>query len=447
MSLFEPFCPASSFVTVDKDVARIPPHAILPNVNDNHKKLTMRKIYLGFVILLFLQFSSFGQISDLGELFKNNLKQLDHNTLIDANFLEKAKGKTVVLTSLAKGCKWRLEEMAYYNKLKSEYPNDFEVFITFTDDLSTMSKYAQDVNFDFVYIYDPMMTISKKLFPSDSISSVLFDSKGFIQEKTSSSKLNRDKILIQLNKNQSNPELNKSSSFPIINFNLKRYELGDKVLSNLSSVNLPTKILTGYKVNESIDTIENIKFCTLTGENILGLYSYAYNLPKNRFIYDKEIDYIDSHSPNQRYTLTLSVSNLHADFNKMLIKQIDLNFGLETAPIEKNTKTLVLSQIDLAKGRINIANTTDNNNIISETEFHLKANNIKVTELARLIEEKLKVPVELNINPNSNYSVDISIENSDCTIDSWIKLFSENGLILNKKMIDLQYIKIENGSR
>ncbi|SKC24159.1 hypothetical protein SAMN03080601_03452, partial [Alkalitalea saponilacus] len=29
---FEPFCPASSFVTVDKDVARIPPHAILPHV-------------------------------------------------------------------------------------------------------------------------------------------------------------------------------------------------------------------------------------------------------------------------------------------------------------------------------------------------------------------------------------------------------------------------------
>lgn len=408
-----------------------------------------KKVYLGFVIFLFLQFSSFGQTSDLGELFKNNLKQLDHNTLIDGNFIEKAKGKTVVLTSLVKGCKWILEEMAYYNKLKSEYPNDFEVFITFTDDLVTMSKYVQDVNFDFIYIYDPMMTISKKLFPSDSISSVLFDSKGFVQEKTSSSKLNRDKILILLNKNQSRPEINKGSSLPILNFQLKRYELGDEVTNKLSSVNLPSKVMTGYKVNEVIDTVENIKFCTITGENILSLYSYAYNLPKNRFLYDKKIEYINSHAPNHRYTLILSVSNLHADFYKMLIKQVDLNFGLETSPIMKETESLELSQIDLVKGKINIANSSDNkiDKKISETEFQLKASNIKAIEISRLIEEKVNLPVELIVNPNSNFSVDILIENNDTSVDNWIKLFSENGLIIKKEIKEVEYIKIKNGSR
>lgn len=30
--LFEAFCPATSFVTVDNDDTRIPPHAILPDV-------------------------------------------------------------------------------------------------------------------------------------------------------------------------------------------------------------------------------------------------------------------------------------------------------------------------------------------------------------------------------------------------------------------------------
>lgn len=411
----------------------------------------MKKVYLGFIILLFLQFSSFGQTSDLGELFKNNLKQLDHNTLIDANFIEKAKGKTVVLISLVKGCKWRLEEMAYYNKLKSEYPNDFEVFITFTDDLGTMSKYVQDVNFDFIYIYDPMMIISKKLFPSDSISSVLFDSKGFVQEKTSSSKLNRDKILIQLNKNQSRTEINKGSSLPILNFQLKRYELGDEVTSKLSSVNLPSKIMTGYKVNEVIDTVENIKFCTIMGENILGLYSYAYNLPKNRFLYDKEIEYINSHAPNHRYTLILSVSNLHADFNKMLIHQIDLNFGLETSLILKESDILILSQINAEKGNIKIENGLNksklSNNRISEVDFQIKATNISATEIARLIEDATHLPVEINVDPNILYTMDISVENKEKTIDHLIKLLAEKGLIIDKEKKEVKKVEIKMASR
>lgn len=411
----------------------------------------MKKVYLGFIILLFLQFSSFGQTSDLGEFFKNNLKQLDHNTLIDANFIEKAKGKTVVLISLVKGCKWRLEEMAYYNKLKSEYPNDFEVFITFTDDLGTMSKYVQDVNFDFIYIYDPMMIISKKLFPSDSISSVLFDSKGFVQEKTSSSKLNRDKILIQLNKNQSRTEINKGSSLPILNFQLKRYEFGDEVTSKLSSVNLPSKIMTGYKVNEVIDTVENIKFCTIMGENILGLYSYAYNLPKNRFLYDKEIEYINSHAPNHRYTLILSVSNLHADFNKMLIHQIDLNFGLETSLILKESDLLILSQINDEKGNIKIENGLNksklSNNTISEVDFQIKATNISATEIARLIEDATHLPVEINVDPNILYTMDISVENKEKTIDHLIKLLAEKGLIIDKEKKEVKKVEIKMASR
>jgi len=41
--LFEPLYPASSYVTVDKDIAHIPPHAILPHVMPHPKKTDRAK--------------------------------------------------------------------------------------------------------------------------------------------------------------------------------------------------------------------------------------------------------------------------------------------------------------------------------------------------------------------------------------------------------------------
>ncbi|SKC24229.1 hypothetical protein SAMN03080601_03524 [Alkalitalea saponilacus] len=38
----EPFCPASSHLTVDNDAARIPPHAILLNVVCHNKWVTTK---------------------------------------------------------------------------------------------------------------------------------------------------------------------------------------------------------------------------------------------------------------------------------------------------------------------------------------------------------------------------------------------------------------------
>ena len=408
----------------------------------------MKEAIITFITFLAFNTTLFGQTSDFDNIFRHSsLKQLRSDSLVETDFVEIANQKTIILTSLVKGCKWRLEEMAYYNKLKHDYPNEFEVFLSFSDDIGIMSKYIREVGFDFIYIYDPTMSLHQNFSQNDTIYSVLFDSAGQIQKKMNADYLDHKIILNQLNRNQTKP----SNTLPILNFQLKRYELGDEVSSNLSSVNLPTKIMTGYKANESIDTIENIKFCTLTGENILGLYSYAYNLPKNRFVYDKDLSYIDSHAPDKRYTLILSVSSLQADFNKMLIKQIDLNFGLETSASIEKKELLMLSKIDSDNGMINIANSTNKNmtvdKTISETEFLIKADNIKAAEISRLIEEKVNVPVELNINSNLSYSVNISIENNDKTIDNWIKLFSENGLILDKKIIDTQYVTIKNGSR
>lgn len=412
----------------------------------------MKKIIIGLGMTLLLYISSFGQTSDIEKIFINNhLKQLDRNILSETNFIEAANGKTVVLTSLVKGCKWILEEMAYYNQLKAEHPNEFEVFITFTDDIMTMSKYIQDVNFNFIYIHDPERLLIKKLALNDTIYSVLFDSTGNIQEKTNSGKLNRDQISNQLNKNQTKPIIKRSSSLPILNCQLKRYELGDEELSNFSSVNLPSKIMTGYKANESNDTIENIRFCTITGENILGLYSCAYNLSKSRFTYDKEIEYINSHAPNHRYTLSLSVSNLHADFNHMLIHQIDLNFGLETSLVLKESETLILSQINAEKGKIKIENGLDksklSNSKINEVDFQLKATNMSATDIARLIEDATHLPVEINIDPNILYTLDISVENKEKTIDHLIKLLAENGLIIDKEKKEVKKVKIKMASR
>lgn len=407
----------------------------------------MGKAIIGLILLLLLNISLFGQVSDFERIFSNTeLMQLVQNNLTKTNFADIANGKTIVLTSLVKGCKWRLEEVAFYNKLKKDYPDKFDVFVTFTDDIAISSKYIQEVNFDFVYIYDPKMTLSQEFCPEDTIFSVLFDSNGNIQEKTTSGNLDRDQISKQLDKDQTKSNVKQSRNLPILNFQIKRYELGDNVSSNLRRVNIPTKIMTGFKTNEIIDTIENIKFCTLSGKNILELYSYAYDLPKSRFIYDNELEYINSHSPNHRYTLILSVSNLHADFSKMLIQQLNLNFGLEPSEIFEEKEVLILSKIETDKGKIQIVNTLNDaktlSENISENQFQLNTNNISATEISRFIEEATKLPVEVRIDTNLRYSVAISIENNAKTMDNFLKLFSDNGLVIDKEIKKVKCLNI-----
>lgn len=412
--------------------------------NKCKNKHTMRNTIFGLILLL--NVSAFGQVSDFERIFSNKeLMQLVQNTLIKTKFADMANGKTIVLTSLVKGCKWRLEEVAFYNKLKKDYPNKFDVFVTFTDDIAITSKYIQEVDFNFVYIYDPKMTLNQKIFPEDTSFSVLFDSNGNILEKTSSGNLDRDQISKQLNKDQTT-SVKRSSSLPILNFQIKRYELGDKISSNLSSVNIPTKILTGYKANEFIDTNDTIKFCTLSGKNILELYSFAYDLSKSRFIFDKELEYINSHNPIHRYTLNLSVSNLHSDFNKMLIQQINLNFGLELSEVIEEKEILFLSGIDTSKGKIKIVNSLAEDKKlsknISEGQFQLSTNNITAKEISKFIEEATMLPVEVRIDPNIRYSLDISIENNDRNINNLIKLFLDNGFVIEKEKIEIKCLKI-----
>jgi hypothetical protein len=409
----------------------------------------MVKTLIGLIISLLLNISLFGQESDFEKIFKNeHLKQFEESSLREINFIDKANGKTIVLCSLVKGCKWILEEMAYYNKLKNDYSGELEVFIISYDDILTMSEYIKDVNFDFIYIFDPEMIINQKLFQEDSIYSVLFDSNGNIQEKTKSGKLNRENILKQLNKLKAKSGIKQSSNLPLVNFQIKRYELGDEVSSNLSSISIPTKIMTGYKANEIIDTIESIKICTLSGKNILELYSYAYDLSKSRFKFEEELEYINSHSPKNRYTVSLSVSNLHANFNKFLIQQINLNFGLEITEEFEEKEVLILSGIDTDKGKIKIANNlndakTSNENI-SEEKFQLSSNNMTASEISKFIEEATMLPVEVRIDPNLRYSVAISIENNDKTIDNLIRLLSDDGLVIYKERKEVKSLKISN---
>jgi hypothetical protein len=240
--------------------------------------------------------------------------------------------------------------------------------------------------------------------------------------------------------------VNQSINLPLVNFQIKRYEIGDEVSSSLGSVSIPTKIMTGYKANEITDTIENFKFCTLTGKKILELYSYAYDLPKSRFSFNKELNYINSHAPNHRYTLSLSASNLHADLNNMLIQQINLNFGLEISDRIEEREVLMFSGIDTSKGKIKIANTViDEKTLIeniSEEQFQLTTNNITATEISKFIEEATRLPVEVRIDQNQRYSMDISIANNDRTIDNLIKQFSDNGLIIEKEIKKIKCLKI-----
>ncbi len=183
-------------------------------------------------------------------------------------------------------------------------------------------------------------------------------------------------------------------------------------------------------------------------------------IPISRFIYDENLKYLNSRSPNYLYKMNFSCSNLLGDFNEVLINQLNSIWGLTTKIIEKEITYYELVDIELKEDTImEIQNSKINIKDSTTQSFKkLKTSNIYTTaQIAALIEEQIVLlqgnkywnqenkriyyPVTTNIA--GKYVLNISINDESSNVEKWVELLSKNGLKLVKKKGKIKYIKIE----
>jgi len=418
-----------------------------------------------FTVLISLVTLNVGSLFAQDEYLKNKvnkpeLKQIKNKTLVDYNLLKQTKGKVTIIEFWETWCSPCIKGMHHLKTLKEKYSKELEIVCVSCDDLEKTKSFIKKNKFPFTFIYDKEKYLKAEIFPHSGIPhSILIDKTGKIQTSTLPGFITED-VIKDLMENEQidipNKELfnsenlsEKKSENTFINFELRSYQLGDRGFFRTEFKTRSKRILTdftdGYK-----DTIENITETTSASKNILELYQYAYeNIPLTHFLYDEELNYINSHLPNHLYTMIFSSSDLIGNHYSILINQLNSIFGLKTRIQEKETEVLILDAINTNTGNITKSyDYTKSGTSLNDDYFRytLSASYINSMLVIKALEDFFKIPVETEIPATDFYNIEISIEKDRGDreeVDVWLELFKRNGLILRKDKKILKFIEIE----
>ena len=425
------------------------------------------KRYLILVLFISSVLYLFGQGEYLKEkIEKPKLHQIKNKTLVDYNLLKQTVGKVTIIEFWETWCGPCIQGMYHLKELKDKFSDELEIICVSCDDLGKTISFIEKNKFPFTFIYDKEKYLAEQVFPHSGIPhSILVDKTGKIQAATlpgfikdeAINNLITDKQVDIPNKQLFNPEnlSEEKSENTLINFELQSSQLGDRNYFRTTSHTRSKRILTDYTGGYK-DTIENITESTVAGRNILELYQYAYeNIPLTRFIYDKELSYINSYLPDKRYTMIFSSSDLFGNHYSILINQLNSIFGLKTGIQEKEVDVLILDSISTNTGNIKEAGDNTeagrNSTISKLLKYQIKAFIINSKDIVNTLEDFFEIPVETEIPPTNFYDIDIDIEKDYIkgitdNVDPWLELLKENGLILRKDKKVVKFIEIEKSN-
>ena len=404
------------------------------------------------------------------------LTQIKGESTIDYDFLKETNGKIVIIEFWETWCGPCIEGMHHLKELKNKFPDKLKIVCISSDKFDETTKFINKNSYPFDFIYDKEKQLSK-LFPHSAIPfSVFINNKGKILSKTYPGLITEnvikkiiegDSINVPKVKNLTSDSILNSLSVnkfknPLISFQLSHHELGDQ--STVSNFKIPKKrtIVTGYTGNTYKDTTEIIQIFRAAKKNILQIYMNAYNneFIESRFIYTKDLNYINSYRPNNLYRVSFEASSILGDFNILFVNQLNNTFGFKTSIIEKEIVYFELINIELKKDTImsseNPSVKITGNSMLSSWDF--KVSQIcSAKEIANLVENQLRhfqwskyhnvkekiiyYPVMTELS--NDYALNISIEEEILSLEKWISIFKQNGLTLVKKKGKVKYIKIQ----
>lgn len=219
-------------------------------------------------------------------------------------------------------------------------------------------------------------------------------------------------------------------------------------------------LVTQSKTDPSLET-RSFYYETF-GKNILDLYTEVFDgYVRDRFLFDENLKYINGRDNKNLYDLKLKADQELGNFNTVLLKQLNLAFGLKATEVETETTYYELTAIEPLEGiitPIDSSTTAYSDQGVSHNRKGLEARMMGSAEMiTRLIEGQFAFvrsekyyndPEKNNYHPvitnlEGDYKIDLNIKNTSKDLEEWIRAFGEKGLLLEKKKGKIPYIRIE----
>jgi len=234
---------------------------------------------------------------------------------------------------------------------------------------------------------------------------------------------------------------------PLISFNLSKYKPGEKHgSSTYTTENI--RIFTGNTEKSYKDTLVQRYKDVDIQQSILNLYKKALNKRQsNRIIYADNISYINSYEPENLYNLSFSFSSLMGDYHQQYLNQLNNAFGLTTHLVQKKTEVLILKNV-IVNGstvkRVTTKRGSYSSGYTTEvgTEIKIKSDYINTSKLVECLESAVMVPVFDEMTDEMSLFIDLETKMESRNLDSWIALFKQNGIILEKETRVVEFIEI-----
>ena len=413
----------------------------------------------GFLMLFILPLSFlFGQDEFLTNKIKNiKLQQIVNDGLTDYDMLKQTKGKITIVNFWETWSSDCVLAMQHLKDLKKEFSSDLQVVCVSSDDLDRTINFIGKGSFPFDFVYDSEKLLSD-VFPHLGIPhSILVDKygkilawmhPGYVTEEVINNMIKNKAVELPDRKFfDSNTNAGKHLDNSLEFFDLKPCNPGGK-----SYVKRERKEQVRKKKKENeegyIDRPELISKTEAAGLNILELYQYAYhNMPTTRFIYDKELKYINSNLDKNRYDMIFTSSDWLGDHNLLLINKLNNKLGLQSTIVEKRTEVLVLDSLGFERSQDKFNSGISTNQ--SELRYKIDATYVNSEVIVETLESFLETPIETNIPATNFYDIKIDIRKGSVNmkktqdIDSWIEAFNQNGIYLRKDTKTMKFVKIE----
>lgn len=385
-----------------------------------------------------------------------DVQEIKGDSLVNIDILQQFGKKVVILEFWENWCGPCLLSMPHLKSLKEKFPNDLVILAISSDDVSKTRSQINKLSCPFIYIYDKDKLISK-LYPHNGIPrSILVDREGKVLAETMPNFLT-DSIIARVIKGNavdvtevpnfiSENIVNKVDSNTLIRFNLSLFHVGDINYKQQSISQEHARFQTSFLASELKDTIVNRMNLSIAGKNILELYQIGYNdMPESRFLYSDDLKYIQSSAPKDCYRLDYSCSELFGDANRILINQLNGAFGLTAQLVRKSVPVLILKDTRLNDSTIKISKSPkmQSQSRVSSWCFELQSGALTYENLSRFIEDKVKMPVILEIQDPLVLDVQLKLRLESTNLDAWIDLFKKNGIVLDKQIREVEYVEIK----
>lgn len=412
-----------------------------------------------FTFSILISFSQKREIDN--KIGDSEMIQLIRGSNVSYDFKKQTKGKVVIIEFWETWCGPCIDGMHHLKALKETYTDSLEIICVSKGSKEKTNKFISKHSFDFTFIYDSLEHLNN-IFPHTSIPhTILINSEGqivaetspsYITHKTIEDLINEKTINLPKKYNGKSKKTDSETNNSLISFTIERHQLGEpETVKNNVKVRT-VQILTGYSAEEFNDTSEITYSYDITGKNILMLYQYTYNnYPLSRFKFDKDIDYINSRKPNHLYNVHLSTSNFLGASKSLFRRQLNAAFDLSTDPKRMKMPILRITKIDTASTSFSYSPITMKTSSISSEnngniELILKASNISTLEIARTIENQIKIPVIYDNSIKQRFDVNLKINEYNQDVDIWLEHYRNQGIIIEKDSAEIEIIKIKKGS-